>query len=286
MHNHKLLIVNADDCALHPAVNQAVIQAHQEGILTSCSILAGAAAFDDAVIRLKAVPSLGVGVHLCLVDQSPVLPPSDIPSLVDRTGRLPRSYSKFILKSCLMRMKPDEIRRELFAQVAKVVDSGLKITHLDGHQHLHILPGIVPIVADIGRAFGIRCIRVPKENLTIKAAQPSCTRNLQRLWLNSISTKALDSFAREGLISTDHFFGFSYGGNLNEKIWNELIPILPFGSTEVMSHPGIDNAILSKATGWNYHWADEFRALCRPELKASLNAHGIRLINYGELTTI
>jgi chitin disaccharide deacetylase len=283
MHNQTLLIVNADDCALHPAVNQAVIQAHQEGILTSCSVLAGGPAFDDAAIRLKAVPSLGVGVHLCLVDQSSVLSPSEIPSLTDRTGQLPSSYLKFLMKPFLLQLKQEEIRRELSAQIAKAVDSGLKITHLDAHQHLHVLPGIATIVAEIGRFFGIHCIRIPRENLVIKSTKFTNARNIQRRVLNRYATRARGLWTHHDIVSTDNFFGFSCGGRLTENIWKELIPRLPSGSTEVMTHPGRDNAILRNATGWNYHWEDEFQALCNPQIKASLKDHGIRLINFGEL---
>ena len=283
MPEQKLLVVNADDCALHPAVNQAVIEAHQKGILTSCSVLAGGFAFADAVNQLKKFPSLGVGVHLCVVEQHPVLPPSEIPSLVDKTGSFWRSHSTFVRRYLLRIVQLNEIRREFFAQVSKIIDSGLKITHMDCHQHLHVLPGIAEIVGDIGRKFDIRHVRIPRENIAIRATRSSWTRNLQMLMLNRLAGKTRNLPAMRGLTSSDYFFGFSCGGNLTEQVWAKLVPLLPSGSTEIMSHPGVNDATLEDATGWNYHWSSELRALCSPELKKSLSDHGVRLINYGDL---
>jgi chitin disaccharide deacetylase len=283
MPNQKLLVVNADDLALHPSVNHAIFKAHQEGIVTSCSILAGGSAFQDAVQQAKRLPSLGVGIHLCLVDQFPILPVQDIPSLVDAEGSLHRSYSIFLKKYCLGKIKTEEVRRELIAQVSRIIDSGVKITHLDGHQHLHVLPSVVEIVADISRKFGITRVRIPQENIMARISPISPSRKMQRAVLNRLAQSSRKKLALAGMASTDYFFGFSGGGNMTKQLWMKLIPLLPVGSTEVMVHPGSHEQELRTATGWNYHWAAELTALCDSEVTSLLQKNNVKLIHYGAI---
>jgi predicted glycoside hydrolase/deacetylase ChbG (UPF0249 family) len=194
-----------------------------------------------------------------------------------------RSYAAFATRYALGSVRLDEIRRELFAQVSKVVDSGLKVTHLDGHQHLHILPGIMEIVIDACLKFSIQCVRIPEENVAGEAVRASWARGAQKHILNQMAAKARNKLAGSGLTSTGYFFGFSSGGDLNERTWRNLVSHLPVGSTEVMSHPGMQDSLLQEATGWNYHWSDELRALCNPELRDDLLKRCIRLVNYGDL---
>jgi chitin disaccharide deacetylase len=279
----KRLIVNADDLALHPCVNQAIVKAHREGIVTSTTILAGGSAFFDAVAGVKSCPELGVGVHLCLVDQKPVLDPAKIPSLVDKDGKFPDSYGAFLRGLVLQRFRMSDVRRELEAQITRVLDQGLKVTHLDSHQHLHLLPGISSVVAELGIKMGLRRIRVPSEIVIRGCESPSILRRLQGQIVLGLARKRRREFLRRGLTSPDHFAGFGRGGNFNADNWRALIPQLREGVTEVMVHPGADNSALQSATHWNYHWEQELAALTDPNLKQLIQDHGIQLVNYRDL---
>src|ERR1051325_10769491 len=126
-------------------MTEGAIRAHREGIVTACSIVADGVAFDDAVERLRDVPSLEVGVHLTLVEERALT-----------TGEsMPKSYVSFLLS----RRRVD-VERELRAQIEKVLATGLRVTHLNGHQHLHALPSIFAIVTRLAAEYGIGYVRV------------------------------------------------------------------------------------------------------------------------------
>lgn len=279
----KRLIVNADDLALHPLVNRAVFRAHREGIVTSATILAGGTAFSDAVNSLKDHPSLGVGIHLCLVDQKPVTDPQKIPSLVNFEGRLWKDYSVFLKRYLSGRINKSEVRIELESQIKKALDRGIQLTHMDSHQHLHILPGLTPIFAEIGRKYGMKKVRIPRESISLPEKSSSKVRNLQGWIVARLAEKSRRVFYQAGLSSTDNFFGFSTGGNMSKETWLKLIPALLPGITEVMVHPGEENSTLKSATGVSYHWVEETAALTDPEILSLLEKEGIQRIHYGDL---
>lgn len=279
----KRLIVNADDLALHSAVNRAVFRTHREGIVTSTSLLAGGAAFSEAVEESKHHPGLGIGLHLCLVEQAPVSDPDSIPSLVGSNGRLVSNYSIFLKRYLLGKIHREDIKSELEAQVTKAVDHGLTLTHLDSHQHLHILPGIARMVEEIGRRFGIKKIRIPAENVRIAGSPVMSKRGLQGRWVYSLAQSCRKMLKHSGWTTPDRFLGFMQGGRMLREDWRSLIPRLPAGVTEIMVHPGEDDLILKSHTGWDYCWEDELSALVDPEIKALLEEHNIELINFGDL---
>ena len=145
----KRLIVNADDFGLTRGVTQGILDAHREGIVTSTTLMANGAAFDFAVAASRQAPALGVGVHLNLSEGIPVSPAGTIPTLVDERGRLhlkPGELLKGLLKG---RVDLDEVETELRRQITKILDAGVPATHLDGHKHVHVLPGVAEIFRKI-----------------------------------------------------------------------------------------------------------------------------------------
>jgi predicted glycoside hydrolase/deacetylase ChbG (UPF0249 family) len=158
----KRLIVNADDFGLHESINAGIIQAYRDGCVTSATLIAGGAAFDQAVNLARQCPDLGVGVHLTLVGLHPVAH-SDVHSLLTGDGSFWPDYFTFTRQYLKGRIKPEHIETELRCQLQKVVGNGIKITHLDSHQHLHVLPGFPRIIVKLAREFGIERIRIPAE---------------------------------------------------------------------------------------------------------------------------
>ena len=145
----KQLIVNADDFGLHTLINQGIIKGHREGFITSTSIMPSATAYDEAVELALANPNLGIGIHLTLVGGvQPVLPKDKIASLVDAEGRFLPDYVAFAKRFYTGGVKSSELEAELHAQIEKALASNFNITHIDSHQHTHVLPGI----NEIGRA--------------------------------------------------------------------------------------------------------------------------------------
>ena len=157
------LVVNADDLGLTVGVNDGIFVAHDQGILTSASVFANAPATINAVHRASARPSLGIGIHLALVDGTPMLPPHRVPSLVEDDGRFRASWKPFIVACLRGRVAFEEVERELTAQIDRIRSEGIRLTHLDAHKHVHAFPPIFTIVARLAERFGIPVVRVPYE---------------------------------------------------------------------------------------------------------------------------
>lgn len=280
----KMLIVNADDFGLHPEVNRAIIVGHSGGCVTSASIMPGGAAFADAVRLAADHPALGVGVHLTLVAELPVSDPAAIPTLVGADGRLASHYPAFIARLLRGAVSLADVRTELTAQVAKAVAAGIRPTHLDSHQHLHVLPGVADIVLDIAAAYHIPAIRIPGEPFLFTGGYPAgAGRHLGRAGLSALAAAARRKARRRGLAVPDHFFGMLAGGNLREEYLLAIIDRLPDGVSEIMTHPGGDDAALGAACGWGYSWQAELAALTSGEVTRRIAHRGIKLVTFREL---
>lgn len=281
----KQLIINADDFGLHEAVNQGIIAGYRQGCITSTSLMPGGQAFDQAVSLAKQNPGLRVGVHLTLVADKPVIDPGEIPSLVDRKGKFIEQYPQFILSYVSGKICDAEIRRELFAQVQKAVATGIPITHLDSHQHLHVLPGILSIVIDIAKQFNIRAIRIPDEPYFFLGGYPfTAFRIAGRCGLTFLARMARRKIIRQGFAVPDHFYGMLAGGNMREKYLHNIITQLPDGNSEIMMHPGDNNNILKRVYTWGYSWQEELAAVKSMDTKKRLEEKRVNLISFKELT--
>lgn len=281
----KKLIVNADDFGLHPAVNRAIIAGHSDGCITSTSIMPGGAAFADAARLAAANPALGVGVHLTLVAERPVADPAAIPSLVDGDGRLSSHYPAFIARFLRGRVSLAEVRTELAAQVAKAAAADIRVTHLDSHQHLHVLPGIIDIVLDLAEEYEISALRIPGESFFFTGGYPcGAGRLIGRTGLTTLAALARRMARRRGLAVPDHFFGMLAGGNLREEYLLAIIDRLPDGVSEIMTHPGDDDTALGALYGWSYRWQAELAAVTSREVARRLASRGVELVSFGGLT--
>lgn len=240
------LIVTADDVGLHPGMTAGAIHAHREGIVTACSVVANGAAFDDAVARLRDVPSLEVGVHLTLVEERPLT-----------AMRFPKKYTSFVPLYLARAISTAAIERELRAQLERVLSSGLRVTHLNGHQHLHLLPRLFEVVARLAREHGIPYVRIVDDH-------GGAARRIPMHLLSFLGRRARADF------TNDRTVGVAAAGHLHD-----VVPLLDHveGVTELVTHPGI--GITGYA--WDYEWENETRALCAPRLREELARRGIEL---------
>lgn len=278
------LIVNADDFGIHSDVNKAIASSYDDGILTSTSLLANGLAFDEAVAIAKERPHLGLSVHLCLVGSlPPVSPIEEVQTLVDGEGLFPESYGTFMKRLYSGHIRMEEVYRELDRQMAKIMELGLPITHIDSHQHLHVLPPVWHIVKSLMKKYGIHRLRIPAESYGFKVALANPVRMMGRNGLTLLARKARRDALRLGFTTTDYFWGMVDGGNMNEKNMAYIVNQLPFGVHEIMVHPGLDSDALSKVFSWGYHWQDEWHALVSPAMRERLERHHIELISYGDL---
>jgi len=275
------LIVHADDFGLCEKVNEGILEAHLYGILTSTSIMANGAGFNHAASICNSTPTLDVGVHLTLVEEKPILNTFAVSSLINDQGRFHSHAIEFTKRYLTARICLQQVRRELDAQIQRVINHGINVSHLDSHQHLHMLPKILAITIDLAKKYDIPAIRVPNEML--HANFVSANKSLTRL-MCALILKLLCCIGRyRDLFRTDYFVGFQFSGNMNKKnLYKVLEHIPPSGTCEIMCHPGSHDQ-QTPYSHWGYNWLDELTALKDPEISALVRRKRIHLTSYGQL---
>ena len=274
----RTLIVTADDVGLHPAITAGAIAAHVGGIVTACSVVAGGAALDDAVNRLAAHPRLAVGIHLTLTGAPPVADPRTVHSLLGSDGNLLGSSAAFLARWARGGIRLDDVERELRAQLDRLQGAGLRIVHANGHQHLHVLPGVFDRVLRLCLAHGIGYVRMPVVGPTRGVPLP------RRLALGALSVFASRARAstRERLLTNDATLGIPCAGSLSATAIIEALPGIR-GATELVAHPGVDDDALAATFGWGYRWERETAALCDPAVREAIDRNGIPLRSPADL---
>ena len=279
----KQLIVNADDFGRHSLVNKAVAQAVDKGGLLSASIMAGEDYFAEAVDIAKARPQLGIGVHLTLVDGKPLLPPTEIPSLVETDGKFFPDHGAFVKRFLRGKISRKDIRKELAAQMDKVLASGLTPTHIDSHQHLHMLPGIFPLVLKLATERGIKRTRISRGIYGNPFTPwPGMGDLVGKFGLEVLARRNKRMAQKNGFACPDNFVGQVAGGAVSAEFMSALADKLT-GTVEVMLHPGLDNALLAQETGWQHDYEGELRAVCETRVKEKLIRQKIKLVNFSDL---
>lgn len=286
----KQLILNADDFGLTRGVNEGIIRAHREGILTSATLMACGPAFDHAVELAKLNPCLGIGCHLVLVGGKAIAPLSEIPSLASKDGCLPDSLASFVTRLSTGIIRPKELERELRAQILKIRAAGIEPTHLDTHKHTHAHPVVMGALSRVAREFGILRVRKPMENLrdSWESSRGERSAMLPELFAAAAARMVTPIFQstsrRYDLRSPDYFLGLARTGRLRPEALRRMIGSVQEGSTEIMLHPGIsDSELQTIETRLSWQRNSEMDALIDPAVNSAIEEHGIRLITYGEL---
>ena len=281
----KQLIVNADDFGLHPLINAGIIKGHQEGFITSTSLMPSASCWQEAVRLAKENPRLGIGVHLTLVGGVPsVLPKEQVSSLLDDDGLFLPDYVAFAKRYYSGAVKKAELEAELRAQFERALSCGVNITHIDSHQHTHVLPGINSLVLKLSNEYNIIRVRIPKEGYLFTGGfQTGVGRLIGRSGLSFCADMAALRADSLGLRHPQHFYGMLAGGHLNAQLIANILRQLPEGVSEIMTHPGLDSAALGKAFSWQYHWREELDAYLDAGNKALLKELGIEPVSFAAL---
>ena len=281
----KQLIVNADDFGLHPLINAGIIKGHQEGFITSTSLMPSAPCWQEAVRLAKENPRLGIGVHLTLVGGVPsVLPKEQVSSLLDDDGLFLPDYVAFAKRYYSGAVKKAELEAELRAQLERALSCGVNITHIDSHQHTHVLPGINSLVLKLSNEYNIIRVRIPKEGYLFTGGfQTSIGRLIGRSGLSFCADMAALRADSLGLRHPQHFYGMLAGGHLNAQLIANILRQLPEGVSEIMTHPGLDSAALGKAFSWQYHWREELDAYLDAGNKTLLKELGIEPVSFAAL---
>lgn len=270
----KKLIVTADDFGAAREVNDAVLDAHANGILTAASLMVAAPAAADAVARAKATPSLRVGLHLVLVDGKPLLPPSQVPALVDAHGIFRNDMAR---AGAAMFFLP-HVQRQLAAEIAAQFDAfratGLRLDHVNAHKHFHLHPTIARLIVKCAAAHNVTGARVPLEPqgvlARIEPRQASIVTAITQPFARALRRR----FARAGIASPDSVFGLAWSGAVSARRLKGIIDNLPEGLSEIYLHPAT-GPYPGSAPGYAY--GEEYAALLDSAVIEAAQGRDIRL---------
>jgi len=276
------VVINADDFGFSSGVNRAIAQAHDQGILTSTSLMVTGAAFEEAVEIAKARPSLGVGLHLVLTCGRSALPPSTIPHLVDADGNFSDEPNKTGWRYQFDRYARQELPLEIRAQLEKFRQTGLPLSHVDGHLHLHSHPVVLRHLVDLAEEFNIRYIRLPLEELGVTMAIDRTDWWTKLVWytvFGGLRRYGEGLLSRKGIHYLDRVYGLLQSGRMTEDYLLELIPRIAAERVEIYSHPAIP--LSGEPSNGSLGFGErELQALLSDRVRAQFTRYGFNLINY------
>jgi hopanoid biosynthesis associated protein HpnK len=268
------LIVNADDFGRSHSINEAVIRARQEGILTTASLMVNEPAFGEAVTLAKANPTLGVGLHLTLLCGHSALACEKIPGLVNGNKEFTDSPAGAGFRYFFRRDLREQLRSEIRAQFQKFHETGLPLDHVNGHLHLHLHPTVFSILMEDAAQLGIERLRLTFDPFWLNLRLASghfFYRTLHALIYHLLSARARPVLNRRNIHHTQRVFGLLQNARVDEAFICRLLPCLPLCDSELYSHPSLDEFV------------NEFQALISPRVREQVEKLGIKLIRYQDL---
>ena len=279
------LIVNADDFGLTSGVNRGIVEAHEHGIVTSTTLMACGAKFQEAADMALRTPELSVGCHLLLVDAPPVLELQQVSSLATANSGTPRfrdSIVSFAGLAIAGRLDEDQIEAEITAQIRKLQSTGIHVSHLDSHKHTHMFPVVFRPMVRAAKKCGVSAVRNPFEPLFF-AGTKNWKRRFQLGILRSFRTTFRKALEQSGVRTPDGCVGIVATGGMTQQTFRQLIENLPEGTWEFVSHPGYNDAELGVIkTRLRHSRENELAILTSPETQDLLQRERIGLISYRE----
>lgn len=268
------LIVNADDFGRSDLINQAVVRAHREGILTSTSLMVNEPAAAAAIQLARANPTLGVGLHLTLACGAAALPPGKIPDLANASGRFSDNAPAAGCRYFFSPRCRQQLRLEIEAQVEKFHATGLVLDHVNGHLNIHLHPVVLRILVENASRWGIRALRLTRDLFFLNARLASGQwgyRTSHAVIFDLLSWRARPLLAQRNIRHTAVVFGLLQNGRVDAAYVKKLLPRLPAGDSELYSHPLLGQP------------QDEFEALIDPDIRHVTRQLGLRLVRYQDL---
>lgn len=268
------LIVNADDFGRSHAHNLAVLRAHEQGILTSASLMVNGEAAAEAVEMARQHPRLGVGLHLTLVCGRSSLPQSRIPGLVDGLNNFSNDAARSGFRYYFDGALRPQLEMEITAQFERFKNTGLKLDHVNGHLNIHLHPVIFRLLLAGAQRWGIHAMRLTRDLfwLNVRLAQNRWVYRISHACIfNALSAWAGPRLERAGIHFTPRVFGLLQTGCVTEDFLLRLLPVLPPGESELYLHPSVDDA------------PEELAALMSPRVRQTATTLGVQLIRYEDL---
>ncbi len=277
------VILNADDFGLAPAHTRRVAALRAKGLLSDVSLLANGTSFDEAALGLRGAALSETGVHLCITGgERPVSAPRDVPSLLSGVS-FRAHWPGVLLALTAGRIRRAEVEREWEAQIARAEGAGLRVTHLDSHQNLHLHPFLFPVAVALALQFCVPFVRAPRaDDPPGRPDAPPLSRLRARLLalLGSRGRKLLDA---AGLPEPPRVLGLAEAGHMTAARFANAVANLPEGDYEVALHSGDEDDVTRARYLWGYDWRGEAEALESGAVAAALAARGIAAVSFGAL---
>ncbi len=274
------LIVNADDFGRSPEINAAVLAAHREGILTSASLMVTGGAAEEAAAMARRTPSLAVGLHLVLVAGRAAADPADLPHLVDASGRFADDPVAAGLRLAHRAARP-EIEREIAGQLERFAATGLPLSHVDGHLHLHAHPAVLDLLLPLAVRHGARGVRLPRDPLRPALAWDRGRPFQKAAWalaFGLLARRAAPRVRAAGLAVPARTYGLMQTGAMSEGYLLHLLARLDAPTAEIYLHPTAGERL--EPLGPN---PGELAALLSPRVRELVARRGLRLTTYAGL---
>jgi chitin disaccharide deacetylase len=233
--------------------------------------MVGAPAFEDAVTRARQLPSLAVGLHVVVVNGRPVLPPERVSALVEGDGRFSNDLLRAGMRLFFGAGARRQLEAEVRAQFERFAATGLELDHVDAQSHMHVHPTVFDVILRVGREYGLRAIRIPREPF-------GGTRTIEP-WVALMRARA----KRSGIVCNDYVYGVNDAGAMTEARVLQMLEHLPDGVTELFFHPAVAPFAGADRGSEGFAWREELEALTSPRIRAALAENAIGSTTYGEL---
>jgi len=279
----KELIINADDFGLSEGANRAIVRAYRDGILTSASLMVGGGAFKQAVSLALENPGLQVGLHLTLVQGRSAMHPGEIPALVDGEGNFTNDPVRAGMRYFFDKSIKSELYREIEAQIRGFRQTGISLSHIDGHLNIHMHPVVFDILLELMPKYGIASFRLTRENLLSNLAVDRHRvpgKMLDAFIFSSLARRCRRRLEKLGITFAVEVKGLLNSGRMTEQYLLQALDGLTAGTTEIYFHPGCHPCGELRRLMPNYLHEQELSALTSPKVREKLASLGIRLRNY------
>lgn len=273
--------MTADDFGLTGGINRGIVDCVEQGIVTSVSLCVNGREYDEALAFCRRVPGLSIGLHLVFTGEKALSPDAAENGLCGRDGRLPGSWPVFLARYFSGGIRLRGLEKEIEVQFGKIHSAGVRVTHVNSHQHLHLLPAILDIVILNCRRYGVGYIRIPFSSPARHWLSADWRKAAWQTILNPLCTRALSRIRKAGLQACAETSGVLYSGSMGRSELKSIISSLKEGRTEIIGHPGRGGGESAGLYGsWGYSWDKEADSLCSVEVKESLKEHGIALCGF------
>lgn len=272
------VIITADDFGLSEGVNEAIEQAHRDGILSTASLMVAGPAAADAVRRAKALPDLRVGLHLVVIEGASVQPGA-MRGIVDARGAFPSDQFGLSVDYFFRRRRREQLRSEIEAQFTAFASTGLQLDHANAHKHMQMHPTVGRMLVQVGQKLGLPALRVPREPAG-PMRRAGTGVGVGGAALNLWSAGLRRTARRAGIAVNDNVFGIAWSGHMTSARLLRLIPHLPVGLSEIYFHPAVHRDEQLEDLMPGYEHEAELAALLDPAVRRAMDAAGVLRTTY------